>query len=83
MLQFQSLGTLAAAPGLLASMTLGWNISPFPTGCPKPTGPALVGISEAADAVEVDDARLPARDFHDWNSAWQWSHEREGVPRGL
>ena len=66
MLQFQSLGTLAAAPGLLANMTLGWNISPVPTGWPKPIGVALAGTSED---VEVDDARLPARDFHDWNSA--------------
>ena len=80
MLQFQSLGTLAAAPGLLAIATLGWNIRPVPTGCPNPMGVALAGTSEA---VEVDDARLPARDFHDWNSVWQWSHEREGVPRGL
>lgn len=79
MLQFQSLGTLAAAPGLLASATLGWNISPFPTGCPKPMGAARVGTSEPTEL----EARLPARDFHDWNSAWQWSHEREGVPRGL
>lgn len=69
MLQFQSLGTLAAAPGLFANAMLGWNIRPVPTGCPKPMGPGLFGTSETADAAEVDDARLPARDFHDWNSA--------------
>ena len=64
MLQFQSLGTLAATPGLLASATLGWNIT-LPGGGPKPTGVALTGASDDV----VLDALLPARDFHAWKSA--------------
>lgn len=80
MLQFQSLGTLAAAPGLLDSV--GWNMTPAPG--PKPTGMGL-GLCGAASADDAElEVLLPTRTaFHVWKTSLQWLHAREGVPRGL
>jgi len=88
-LQFQSLGTLAA------------TLAPFARPNPASAGSdaeaaAAIGLTgplesvrwllllPAAASEEAElELRLLLRLLQDWYSAWQWLQERESVPRGL